>query len=136
MRPFYPLIACVLLAPVGCGGPGTYPAGGKVVFADGGALPGGVVLCEPAEGEAKVSVRGFIRPDGTFRLGTYKDDDGAPEGKYRVKIQPPANMVADIKKRPPPSIHADFTEFETSRLEITVTRRRADNEFTLTVAKP
>jgi hypothetical protein len=125
----------VLLAPAGCGGSGTYPTGGKVVFPDGSHLKGGVVLCEPAEGQDQRSVRGFIREDGTFRLGTHRDDDGAPEGRYRVKIQPPETMLVREKDRPP-SIHARFTQFETSKLEIIVTRNRGANEFTLTVERP
>ena len=128
------LVACLLLAPAGCGGPGLHPAGGKVVFPDGTALPGGLVLCEPVDADVKVSVRGEIRPDGTFRLGTYRNDDGAPEGKYRVQIQPPERMFVDDRKPPKPTIDDRFTKFDTSGLEITVTRDR--NDFTLKVEKP
>src|SRR5207253_2832886 len=83
MRPLRSLLLCLLLVLAGCGGSSVYRAGGKVVYPDGTPLPGGVVLCEPAEevktdGKAPPSVRGYIQPDGTFRLGTYKDDDGAP----------------------------------------------------------
>jgi hypothetical protein len=134
MRYCRALLLVFLPAAIGCGGSGVYPAGGKVVFADDTPLPGGVVLCEPVDGEAKVSVRGFINKQGEFRLGTYATDDGAPEGKYRVKIQPPELMFIDERHRPKPSIHARFTGFDTSKLEITVTRGK--NDFTLTVEKP
>jgi len=134
MRFVHALLFGLVLASTGCGGRSVYPAGGKVVFKDNTPLPGGVVFCEPVEGEAKVGVRGFINEKGEFHLGTYKTDDGAPEGKYRVKIQPPELMFIDERKKPKPSIHARFMEFDKSNLEITVGRDK--NDFTLTVEKP
>src|SRR4051812_16132554 len=106
MRHLRVVLVGVVSALAGCGGSGIYRAGGKVVFKDGTPLAGGVVLCEPAvgeptpeEGEMKSTVRGYIQPDGTFVLGTLRDDDGAREGKYRVKIQPPERMAQDHRKK-------------------------------------
>lgn len=131
------LLGNILGLVVGCGS-GVYPAGGKVVFPNGEPLRGGIVFCEKSDGAERHrhSVRGFIQSDGTFRLGTFKDDDGAPEGKYRVKIQPPEKMVIDETKPTPASIQQRFTQFESSKLEIIVTRSREKNQFTLTVEKP
>ena len=136
MRHLRPLLVCFLLAPAGCGGSSIYPAGGKVVFPDGTPLPGGVVTCQAVDTELNFSVRGFIQPDGTFRLGTYKANDGAPEGKYRIQIAPPERMIPDERKRLQSSVHARFLRFDTSNLEIIVTPDQSKNDFTLTVERP
>jgi hypothetical protein len=34
-----------------------------------------------------------VGPDGTFRIGTYGDGDGAPEGEYRVTITWPTTRT-------------------------------------------
>src|SRR5262245_13341051 len=76
----------------GCGGNRTYPVQGRVVFKDGAdirPLVGGLVVFEPLDPGGKDSARGEILPDGTFRLGTYKEADGAPPGRYRALVTPP-----------------------------------------------
>jgi hypothetical protein len=133
-----PGVVCVLIlaGAAGCGRGKVYPAGGKVVFPDGTPLVGGYVNTEPAGGDAKVSARGQIQPDGTFRLGTFADDDGAVEGEHRVLIVPPEDTVVDERKPRKPTVHDRYRRFETSGLTITVTRDKRKNDFTLTVHKP
>jgi hypothetical protein len=107
---------------------------GRVVFkGDGTPLPGGMVVFEPVDANNKVSVRGQIQSDGTFRLGTYKDDDGAPEGKYRASVVPPVQYL--LERPPPPLFHPRFQDAKTSGLEFTVTRG-GNNDFTIEVTKP
>jgi len=132
------LFGSMLVVLLGCGGASVFPAGGKVVFKDGTPLNGGVILCEPVDEEVKVSVRGYIGEDGTFRLGTFRDDDGAPAGKYKVRIQPPEKLSSRERERARPkfSIHPRFMDCNTSGLEITVTNESGKNDFTLQVEKP
>jgi hypothetical protein len=80
-----------LLALAGCGGADRYPVHGKLVYEDNeqpvSELDGfDVTFTSEA---LKVSARGMIQPDGTFQLGTEKDNDGAPPGEYIVTLTQP-----------------------------------------------
>jgi hypothetical protein len=57
-----------------------------VVTLDGAPVAGATVLFMP-EGQGGRPASGFTSADGEFRLTTYKDDDGALPGTYRVLIQ-------------------------------------------------
>lgn len=136
-RRWLPKIAMLLvvIAGTGCGGGSrTYPVEGKVVFKEDNApFPGGMVVFEPsAEDALKVSSTGEIKPDGTFRLTTYKDGDGAVEGPQRVLVVPPP--TSGSRSNPQPLLlDRRFSDFATSGLEFTVTRGK--NEFTIVVEK-
>jgi hypothetical protein len=128
-------LALALLS-AGCGSSTIVPARGKVVFPDGTPLKGGMVTTQPVGGPSKVSARGQIRPDGTFQLGTFTDDDGVEVGEHRVLIVPPEASTVNERNPPRPTIDRRFRRFESSGLTITVTRDPARNVFTLTVQKP
>ena len=53
------------------------------VCLDGNPLTAGTVQFVPAAGRA---AKGTIQSDGTFRLGTYSESDGALVGPHRVAI--------------------------------------------------
>jgi hypothetical protein len=127
-------LALVLAMAGGCGAGNTSPVKGKVVFKDGSPLSGGLVLFKPLDEKLQVSARGDIREDGTFILGTYKDDDGAVPGKYSVAITPPPRQKVREKPVSPPTVHRRFTSHETSGLEFDVTRKK--NDFTIVIDKP
>lgn len=138
-------VACI----VGCGSDGlaTYPVNGRVTFADDKPLTGGTVEFQPATPPVpsnaekgslagRISARGFIQEDGTYKLSTFEPDDGAIEGKHRVLVTPglppgPINSLNPSK----PVINARFQRFETSGLEFTVTPD-GPNEFEITVERP
>jgi hypothetical protein len=124
----------LLIGVAGCGGRRLYPVRGKVVYQDQTPLTGGLVVFEPVDPTVKVSTCGPIRADGTYELGTEKAGDGAPEGKYRVLVEPPRQPNRDARKPPPPLIHPRFRKFETSGLEYTVVPGK--NEFNIVVEKP
>lgn len=76
------LMACAL----GCGEGQlkTYPVQGKVLFADGSPVKLGTIEClSETHG---VQATGTINRDGTFKLKTYRDDDGAVEGLHKCVI--------------------------------------------------
>lgn len=58
----------------------TWPASGRVVFSDGGPVKTGIIelTCEAHD----LVSSGRIQEDGTFVLGTYELDDGAPEREH------------------------------------------------------
>jgi hypothetical protein len=118
----------------GCGSGNTSPVRGKVVFKDGSPLNGGLVRFRPVDEKLQVSARGDIQEDGTFILGTYKDDDGAVPGKYQVAITPPPRPKKREKPIGRPAIHSRFEKFETSGCEVEV--KRGPNDFKIEVDKP
>jgi len=128
------LTLLTLIGVSGCGGRKLYPVQGRVIFPDGSPLTGGWVVFEPVEPAANVSARGQIQTDGTFLLGTLRDNDGAVAGRHRALVVPPLPPKLDERNPPPPPIHARFRNFDTSELEFVVTP--GPNEFTIRVERP
>jgi hypothetical protein len=93
------LVATGMLA-AGCGSdqPTVVPVDG-VVRIDGQPLRTGTVRFIPAAGR---SARGQIQSDGSFRLGTYREADGAQVGMSRVAITafevPAGNVNPDVDR--------------------------------------
>lgn len=132
------LLTAALLASAGCGGRKTYPAGGKVVYkGTSQPLKGGLVIFELVVGDAKVSARGTIDDEGTFLLGTFREDDGALEGEHRVAVIPrlPSTME-EAEKAMAETIDQRYRNLDTSGLRFTVTRDATKNQFTIEVDKP
>ncbi len=68
--------------------PEMYPAGGKVVYSQGGSVAGGAIVFQP-QNDATVSTTGEIRPDGSFTLYSFKAGvraAGAIAGPHRVIV--------------------------------------------------
>jgi hypothetical protein len=80
------LIALLSVLLIGCSGGGTRPVQG-VVTLEGTPVAGATVLFMPDGRDGKRPASGFTSSDGTFRLTTYKLDDGALPGNYRVLIR-------------------------------------------------
>lgn len=106
---------------------------GRVTFADGTPLDEGSVICEMKEGEKTIMAQGNLERDGSFRLGTHVEGDGAKRGKYRVLVVARALSDAESSTRLP-IIDPKFSQFETSGLELHVNEGR--NELNITVTKP
>jgi hypothetical protein len=120
----------LLLFSAGCGSP-TQPVDGRVLFPGGEPatrLEGYMVTFE-STGEPRVSASGVVQADGTFQVGTYRERDGAVLGKHRVALTPPLPYTDSppIRSR----ILAKYEKFDTSGLEVTITRGR--NAVTLEV---
>lgn len=130
--------AALLLGPLlGCGrsGHSTYPAGGRVRFADGSPLTTGWVEFESRTLSPPLTARGAIQPDGTFRLGTYAVGDGAVEGPHRAIVSVPvSNEAADHPDGSQRVLDAKYGDFEKSGLEFEVARDGARNQFEIVVA--
>ena len=128
----------LLLTFAGCGEglPPTYPVEGRVVLPDGKPLSGGLVEFQSIGGEGmSVNASGTIGADGSFRLTTYKEDDGAVAGRHRAIVRPPREDLdiedAATAGRPEPIIDPRFENYDTSGLEFTV--KEGANRFTIPV---
>jgi len=77
-----PVLAAAAIAGCGSGRLPTAPVEGKVLY-EGEPLTFGGVIFQPEKGPL---ARGYIQPDGTFRLFTYADGDGAVLGRHFVQI--------------------------------------------------
>ena len=129
-------LALVISGLVGCGKGDhlpTYRTTGKVVFRDGKPLEGGTIIFESID--HPVSARSVIEPDGTFRLGTFVQGDGAVAGMHRAAISPPMDMTIDRDEvRTRRVIHPRYKDIEESGLEFEV-GADGPNEFEVQVSR-
>jgi len=88
-------------------------------------MTAGMVIFEPVG--QKISSRGEIKPDGSFQLGTYTDNDGAMEGEYKVLIAPPPLPEEGKRRRSP--VPAKYQSLDSTPLTFNVTRDARKNEM-------
>ena len=79
----------------------------------------------------KISARGEIQADGSYQLGTHRDNDGAVEGEYKVLVAPPPQPEEGKRRLSP--IHPKYQNLESTPLKCTVTRDRDRNKFNIEV---
>ena len=121
------LTVCGLVSLAGCsrGGAGversirTYAVKGKVVFADGKPLTGGVVHFVPKKGSSDQAV-GEIESDGSFQLTTRKLGDGAAPGEYKVYIDPVSPRMLSDKSVKPVPIPPKFKDEDKSGIVVVI----------------
>jgi hypothetical protein len=112
----------------GCGDPGApgtlalHPVSGTVVLGDGKPLTSGRVVL--VSRERAMEFAGKLGPEGSFQIGSNLGD-GAPEGPYRVRIEPDATSLPQTKQKSAPRrwrrpFAARFSDEETSGLSATV----------------
>ena len=75
---------CLSVTGCGSGRLKTYPVEGKVVFANGTPVKVGTIECKSTE--HGVQATGTISRDGTFKLTTYEEGDGAVAGSHQCVI--------------------------------------------------
>ena len=118
-------LALLLLALPACGSrrPDLYPVHGKVFF-DGRPAPGALVVFHPIRQTDPnlPKPHGTVRGDGSFSLGTFAPDDGAPPGDYNVAVvwlatpAPAASQKGDTPNRLP----TRYAHPQTSQLQAQV----------------
>jgi hypothetical protein len=131
---------CALVALPSCnkGTHKVYPVQGRVIFKDTKQpLTAGIVEFEShAENEKlRINARGAIETDGTFRLTTFEDNDGAVLGPHRVVVIPPIEGQ-QLQKTPKLLVDARFMDYDKSGLRATVTTNPEENQFVFEVEKP
>jgi hypothetical protein len=86
---------CLLgLVCAGCGGgdqkKAVYPVRGQVLYRGKPAAEALVIFTPRPLGEVGAWPQGYprarVQEDGSFRLGSYAEDDGAPAGEYAVTV--------------------------------------------------
>lgn len=118
----------------GCASEGvkTYPVRGRVQFADGKPVKYGRIEFYHAEHD--LTSRGAIQADGSFRLGTYSRNDGAPAGVHAVAI---TQLIMSGEAGAMPHDHGrhvdgQYADHLTSGIQLTVDASK-DNEFQIVV---
>ncbi len=116
-------VACCLTWLIGCGSKHQYktvPVTGKVTVA-GQPLSGGLIKFHPIDdgsrpkGESGKQAWAELQPDGTFRLTTYGDFDGAVVGQHRVALPPAPGNDTGV------SYHSKYTNPNETDLKLDVT---------------
>lgn len=113
--------------------PETLPVSGKVTY-NGQPVTKGTVTFESDKGQAAT---GEIQPDGTYRLSTFADKDGAVPGHHKVMIiandADPTLMPGSSPGYKPPKglIPKKYGALETSGLDADVSKDKPTLDFDL-----
>jgi hypothetical protein len=131
------LALAAALAAAGCGGSGIYPVDGKVTWKDGSPakeLEGALVVFDLPE--KQTTARGSVRSDGSFKLTTKTDGDGALAGDYKVLIieRRLAGGTPDDPGAMAPG-HMDVRYSDPRTTDLTATVKPGSNPVTLTVER-
>lgn len=125
------LAALAIVAVAGCGKRvAMAPVEGRVTL-DGTPLQLGAVMVQPKAGPA---AQAKINPDGTFRLGTFKPDDGAIVGPATVRVICRKEITQPGSERAygPSLIPEKYSRFETSGLTVDIKAGMPPLEIPLT----
>ncbi len=127
-RSCFLLLAALILLLAGCGDgiPKRYPVEGQVVFEDGTPVKTGIV--EFLSADKKYSATGNIQRDGSFRLTTLRDYDGAIAGEHYciVKQFIVFNPDDGVVHNHGGHVKAYFADYKTSPLTFTVNTRKTE----------
>jgi len=120
-------LALSLLALAGCGRRDLHPVSGTVRFPDGAPVTTGRVVLDYGIG-SKYGGWGYIKPDGTFTLGSLTQTDGVRAGTVKVAItfasQPDGEPDRDgIVTKLKPLVHPRFAHPDTSGLSFEIPRQ-------------
>ena len=116
-----------VLALAGCGRNDLHPVSGTVRFPDGSPLTTGRVVLDYGP-QANRGGWGYIKPDGTFTLGSLTQTDGVRAGTVRVAITLASKADGEPDKdgiitKLKPLIHARFAHPDTSGLSFEIPRQ-------------
>jgi hypothetical protein len=112
---------CLLGGVVGCGGDRLIqPARGHVQAKDGRRATFGMVELTASQGGQIAS--GIIEEDGSFRLTTVRDGDGAVAGRHRAIVVQVVNTehIPLEEHHHVLDVHPRYARYETSGLEFTI----------------
>jgi hypothetical protein len=115
----------------------TYSVVGQLQFEDGTVPKFGSI--EFYHAQLKINARGKINRDGTFSVGTFRENDGAIEGKHQIIIV--QDTGSDVTSRLNVSLKHDhgqlvdptYRDYKTSDLKFDV--RPGENRVQLVVRK-
>ena len=87
--PLTSLLLGLTLLLTGCSSDGkvkTYPVKGRITYGGKPMVGGGGISFVPMSDVAGKTAGGIIKPDGSYELGTYTENDGSMAGEFRVVI--------------------------------------------------
>jgi hypothetical protein len=127
------LVATIALITVGCteSQPETAPVVVTVTYPDKKPVVGAQVALRSEE--SKTTARGVTGSDGSTRLTTFVEGDGAALGRNTVVVAKPALIGDPDKPYTGPLIADKYSSFATSGLEVLVTEDASKNSFSLTI---
>lgn len=115
--------------------PATYPVEGHVKYPDGTPLKGGLItFLSQNDPKKPLNARGTIKDDGTFAVSTFREGDGALEGKHKVVVHPPAVNTRPSEPTPKSNVHSRYGSYDSSGLTVDVSP--GVNKVSFTVEKP
>ena len=132
-----------VLSATGCGEKGPPPGAqlgtpspvhGKITFADGNTLNGGVVTFHPIDPEAgygklRYEGSGLVNAKGEYTAGRNGDNKGLVPGEYVVTVEP--RDLGELPGSNSESIPKELREKKTSNLKVTIAE--TDNKIDLTL---
>ena len=126
MKPALASIVCVTVLLVGCGKPSNekpvYQVQGKILV-DGQPADQVQIGLHDVAGLDKnrpTYPQGFSQPDGSIRLSTYADGDGAPEGEYKVTFKLQEYNLLSRSFSGPDKLKEKYTDPKTTTFTIKV----------------
>jgi len=132
---FATLASCLVIA--GCSGDDesellpTHPVHGVLTHQD-EPMSGAIVIFHPTKkGLVGGSPRGTADEDGKYRLTTFRTDDGAPAGEYKVTIYWPEPGPPDADPLPPDRLKNAYSDEKTTKLTATVSSDQTEIDFPL-----
>ena len=124
------LLIALGTATTGCGRAGVtvYPVTGRVTY-KGMAIQRGTVLFSPLDAKLPPA-RGVIEADGSYRLTTFRDGDGAVAGEHRVIVNALEEVAPGLETgqpgyRTPTSLVPDkYSNLNTTPLQRTIAAQK------------
>jgi hypothetical protein len=121
------VVSVGLLAVAGCGRRDLYPVSGTVRLTDGSPVTSGRVVLDYGMGSTHGGW-GYIKPDGTFTLGSLTQTDGVRAGTVRVAITFAYGLDGDpgrdlTSPKVKALVHPRFENPETSGLSFEIPRQ-------------
>lgn len=124
--PWIALVAVGLVSLAGCGEslPETVEVHGQITY-QGEPLETGMVTFEPVKTDTNPPIRpakGFLESDGTYRLSTFRTNDGAMPGEYVVLVHAfnEVSSVDALSPAPISIIPEKYNRSDTSSLTATI----------------
>ena len=106
---------------------------GTVKFEDDSPVMFGTI--EFQSNDESLNARGKIKRDGSFVIGTYREDDGAIAGTHKVVITQliTNHFHIEVEHDHGDLVHQKYSRYRTSDLEVVVEEK--DNQLVLVVDK-